>query len=113
MGITVNKAVCPDPNATGCTTVGGLPDATIAMLNSLKQNCSGSIEVTGGTEKGHRSHGPGLYPVDVSFRDSALNSCIEKFSSGPSLGYCKRTFTNFGYVFCDEKSTEPHWHIFR
>ena len=112
-GISVNKAVCGSPSQTGCTTVGGWPSATLSMLSQLRSTCSGNIQVTGGTEAGHSSHGPGRTPVDLGIGDSTLNSCISKFASGPNLGFCKKTYTNFGFIFCDENNANPHWHVFK
>jgi hypothetical protein len=114
MNISVNKPVCSSPALTDCTTVGGLPEGTLSMLQSLRIQCGGTLQITGGTEAGHASHGPGRTPVDVGINDGTLNSCIRGFSSGPSVGdWCKSTFTNFGYVFCDENNTAAHWHIYQ
>jgi hypothetical protein len=113
-GISVNKSVCTTPTQTSCTTVGGLPADTISMLSSLRQECSGTITITGGSETGHKSHGPGKSPVDLSISSpGGLNACIQAFQAGPSLNYCKKTYTKFGYVFCDELYTTPHWHVFK
>jgi hypothetical protein len=113
LGISVNKSVCSTPSSTGCTTVGGMNPGTISMLQSLRSSCGGNIEITGGTEAGHRSHGPGLTPVDIGIKDNTLNTCIRGFSQGPKLDWCNATYTNFGYVFCDEINAEPHWHTFK
>ena len=110
-GITVNKSVCLNPTQTSCTTVGGWPSETPAMLTQLRATCPGRIAVTGGTEAGHSSHGPGKRPVDISLNDSQLESCIRSFPQGPSLSYCYKTYQKFGYVFCDEISVPRHWHI--
>ena len=112
-GITVNKPVCSNPAQTDCTTVGGLPDSTIAVLTQLRSSCSGSIAITGGTENGHDAHGPGLTPVDISMNNQQLNACVGKFPAGPPYGWCNRTYTNFGYTFCDEKNSAAHWHMFK
>jgi hypothetical protein len=120
INITVNKPVCPNTTATDCTTVGGLPAETISMLSSLRSTCGGEIMITGGTEPGHSSHGPNLYPVDIGIKDSTLNACISSFSvstrnlkrkDGSNL--CKNAFQNFGFVFCDENNAEAHWHVLR
>ncbi len=112
--ISVNKPACTSEGASSCTTVGGLHKDTIDMLISLRKSCSGEIEITGGTENGHRSHGIDKTPVDLSIKDGTLNACIEKFSTGPNVGtWCKRTFTSFGYIFCDENSATPHWHVYK
>ena len=112
--IHVNKPVCQDPSKTGCTTVGGLTNSTLSMLSQLRSTCSGTIIITGGTETGHKSHGPGLDPVDISIKDGGqLNNCIQSFDKGPTIGFCKTTFINFGYIFCDEKGGDPHWHVYK
>ena len=111
--ISVNKPVCGDPTQTNCTTVGGLPGVTLIMLSNLRKTCGGKIEVTGGTEAGHSSHGPGKTPVDISLGDTTLNSCIGKFSRGPEKNFCFNTYSMFGFIFCDEKNAAPHWHVYQ
>ena len=87
-GIFINKDPCPNPQETNCTSVAGLPRNAIDFLKTLKQSCTayiiptyavlggtkkGStpvktnclITVTGGTEKGHLTHGPGEPVVDL------------------------------------------------
>ncbi len=120
INISVNKPVCSDPSQKDCTTVGGLPPATITMLEQLRRTCSGRIEITGGTEAGHSSHGPGLFPVDIGFGDSSFNSCISSFvpsSRSPKKldgsPLCNRVYENFGFVFCDEKGGQAHWHVYK
>jgi len=113
MGIGVNKPVCATPSSTGCTTVGGIPPSTMQALQSLKNDCGGVIVITGGNENGHKSHGPGKTPVDLRIGDPTLDNCISSFSKGVSLNYCHRTFIKYGYTFCDEKSSDRHWHIFK
>ena len=95
-----------------CTNLTGIPSSVISMLTQLRSSCSGNIKVTGGTEPGHKSHGPGKAAVDVDDDDSQLNTCIRKFPTGPSLSWCNATFIGLGFVFCDEKGTS-HWHIFK
>jgi hypothetical protein len=113
-GISVNKKVCIVPTQTSCTTVGGLPAETISMLKNLRSACSGTIMVTGGTEAGHKSHGPGKTPVDLSLHvPGGLESCIRSFPTGPQVSFCKRTYVNFGYIFCDENLGIAHWHIYK
>jgi hypothetical protein len=86
------------------------------MLTSLRQKCSGSIVITGGTEGAgttHKSHGPGKTPVDIGIKDETLNSCIRSFPQGPTKDFCNVTYSQFGYLFCDEINTEPHWHVYK
>jgi len=118
VNITVNKPVCSSPDKTSCTTVGGWPPSTVAMLLQLRSICDqGTIEVTGGTEAGHFTHGPGKTPVDISINKAGtdlVNKCIRTFPKGPSYGFCYKTYTGLGYIFCDEAPPNPpHWHIFQ
>ncbi len=113
-GISVNKKVCINPTQTSCTTVGGLPQETISMLGSLRSECSGAIMLTGGTESGHKSHGPGKSPVDISLHTpGGLEACIRAFPAGPSVSFCKKTYVKFGYIFCDENLGVVHWHAYK
>jgi hypothetical protein len=103
------------PPPPPCTDLSGLPQATITMLYQLRQTCpNAAITITGGTEGGHSSHGQGLTPVDISMNDANLNKCISGFRKGPDLkNWCNVTYSNFGYTFCDEKSSDSHWHVFK
>ena len=113
-GITVNKRVCNNPTQTSCTTVGGWPAETVSMLTQLRKDCSGEIEVTGGNEAGHSSHGPGLSPVDLSMnKPGNLNDCIKAFPQGPAKSFCKKTYIKYGYIFCDENLGVVHWHVYK
>ena len=112
--ISVNKPVCSDPSQTNCTTVGGLPASTLTMLSSLRSQCTGKIEITGGTEAGHLSHGPNKTPVDISIlNNNGLNDCIRRFPQGPNNGKCYYTYKMFGFIFCDEISATIHWHVYQ
>jgi hypothetical protein len=113
IGISINKPVCGSPSQKNCTTVGSLPENTLSMLRSLRSTCGGTIEITGGTESGHASHGPGKNPVDIHIGGVVLDTCIRGFTKGTSRNFCKSTYTNFGYTFCDELNTDPHWHVFK
>lgn len=114
-----------------CTSLEGLPRDTVNMLLSLKNDCGGDvcgIIITGGTEPGHKSHGKGLYPVDLNCSvngascfssSSRLNTYIKSLTElNPTLSICNHTYgpykTNF--FFCDENvsktgSGAPHWHL--
>ncbi len=112
-GITVNKDRCITPVQTSCTTVGGWPESTLNMLAQLRSTCSGRIEITGGTENGHKSHGPGLTPVDISLNDGTLENCIRAFPQVASQSFCKKSYSKFGFTFCDEFSNVSHWHVYQ
>ena len=112
MSISVNRSVCINPVQTSCTTVGGLHPDTLVMLADLRKTCGGKITITGGSEAGHKSHGPGLTPVDLSLSDSTLEECIRGFPAGKDIGFCRKTYQKFGYTFCDEIGVR-HWHVYK
>lgn len=123
-GITVNNPPCSDGGTSGCTNVVGLPQGAIIGLATVQAGCtfqSGSIcniKITGGTEGGHVSHGPGIPVVDL-----AKNSTLDSFIT---TGHTSRP-TAYGPVydlvvngqkvsFLDEGanvtgSTGAHWHV--
>ncbi len=116
-GITVNKSACTAAQMTeskpSCSNLADLPQSVMSMLVQLKDSCPGStLVVTGGTEPGHKSHGPGKAAVDLRIGDAKLDSCISKFPSGPPLNYCTATYSGLGFLFCNEKGTN-HWHVFK
>jgi len=96
-----------------CTSLVDMPSSVISMLIQVKTTCGGAMQVVGGTEPGHRTHGPGKAAVDVDDNDSTLNACIRGFGAGPNVGsWCTATYTKYGFTFCDERGTS-HWHIFK
>jgi hypothetical protein len=96
-----------------CVSLVDIPQSVITMLVELKSLCPGNMQVTGGTEPGHRTHGRNRAAVDVDDNDSSLNSCIRSFPRGPNVGsWCTATFVRSGFVFCDETGTS-HWHIYK
>jgi|GEM_PF-4519559 hypothetical protein len=65
-GITVNKANCPTLASTNCTSLNEIPRVAISNLIALKNDApSCTIVVTGGTEAGHKSHGPKKGMIDI------------------------------------------------
>ena len=116
-GITVNKNPCTAAEMAqskpSCTNLTDIPQSVLSMLIQLKTTCPNStVVVTGGTEPGHVSHGPGKSAVDLRIGTGALDTCIQKFNTGPTLNYCTATYTGLGFVFCNEKGT-GHWHVFK
>ena len=117
-GITVNKEPCTEAqmkeSTPSCTNLADMGSAAMSMLLQLPSSCPGaSVAVTGGTEPGHKSHGPGKSVVDLRIGGSVLDACIsKKGSTGPDLNYCVGTWVWLGFVFCNEKNTS-HWHVFK
>lgn len=118
--ININNAgkTCTGGQTSGCTNVQGMRPETIEMLRLLRSGCpTCDIQISGGTEPGHKSHGINLLPVDLSLSPS-LDAYIAKEGApdlGPvtwqSGGGCYRQFVIGGWRFCDEKSAQRHWHV--
>ncbi len=67
-GVQINKGPCTSPGAANCTDVGELPQKSIDAIVGLKKDCGSACQVvvTGGTERGHISHGPGKNVFDLA-----------------------------------------------
>jgi hypothetical protein len=80
---TSSSGNCNDQNNKTCTSLNGIPKATIEDVIRLKEGTGCPVTVTGGTEVGHKSHGTGLPVVDLS-----ENTCLEQyFSQTKPVGY--------------------------
>ncbi len=80
---TSSSGNCNDQNNKTCTSLNGIPKATIEDVIRLKEGTGCPVTVTGGTEVGHKSHGTGLPVVDLS-----ENTCLEQyFSQNKPVGY--------------------------
>lgn len=69
-GISVNNAnPCAAGQTSGCTSLNGINQGTVAQIINIQQACGCQIMVTGGTEGGHAgggvSHGSG-FKVDLA-----------------------------------------------
>ena len=84
-GIGVNKQNCATSTDTDCTSLDGIPSAAITDVISLKNACGCSVTITGGTEAGHLSHGPGQAKLDVR-SDATLKSFLIQQEQNSSLG---------------------------
>jgi hypothetical protein len=75
-GVGINAGPCTQGQISGCTNLNGLPESAVRGLIALKQACSCTITVTGGTEPGaHATHGVGQPIVDIR-DDGAFRSWL-------------------------------------
>ena len=73
---------CTDQDTSNCTSLANLPQSAITGLIETQKACSnynansgaGCITVTGGTETGHKSHGPNIPIVDIAYSDTAVKA---------------------------------------
>ncbi|MCR4274633.1 MAG: pilin [Candidatus Campbellbacteria bacterium] len=65
--ITVNQAACtPGQGAPSCINVGDMSTPVAHQLVALAEACGCNINITGGTERGHTTHGPDKPMYDFS-----------------------------------------------
>ena len=96
----------------------GLPGDTVSFLKSLPGAVGANLLITGVTEHGHSSHGPGLPVFDIQ-KIPVLISFIKTTGTGPNPSFCttlkdgtKSCHSKWlynGYWFTDEDSA--HFHV--
>ena len=116
--VYTNNGPCFANVTTGCTNLNRLPPNAITGLINLKTNCDCSVTITGGTEGGHATHGPGNPIVDLR-PDDNLTKYITGNANVPSNNYRKiMNFNGHNVTFTYESagggtggtSTGAHWH---
>lgn len=114
------KPACPPGSGSNCVNLTGLPQASLGYIKGLQAACGCFVQVSGGTEPGHKSHGAGRYPFDLRYSEDALTKFLK--ANGQMI---KNVFGgNNGYLFAaggmemigvDEMYGTPyrHWHFCR
>ena len=96
----------------GCTTVGTLPSYAIDKAIALKNNCGGcELVITGGSEFGHITHGPGRPIVDLRKGDTLDTYIKSKAVKHQQTSKGIKYFMDDGSTFLDETGGTPHWHV--
>lgn len=96
---------CSNPQNPSCTSLDGFPVSTVAFLIQLKRDCGCSLTVTGGTETGHATHGPGKAAVDID-RSAVLAFMQTQTKIGMSRN--RPIYSYRGYRIWDEDSGHFH-----
>lgn len=117
-GIEVNKNPCPEGKSFGqvtggCTNVACLPDLAISRIKSINSTCGGNLQITGGCELGHTSHGPGKPIVDIGFNQT-IAECVKKnLDKNPASFGIKRVCSHLPEYKheCNTPEKQPHLHI--
>lgn len=119
--IAINAAACTGIGKSGCTTVGGMSNSTLAMLAELKKLCDCTMTVTGGTEwwlhSAKTKHKPGNTTAVDLRKETNLDSYIKNssdFKKITSWSTCAANYSWRGFNFCDEiprGGGSAHWHI--
>jgi len=120
-GIGINAGPCAPNQTRGCTNVAGLPqiaiDGLLALTKSSTGGCGCGLTITGGTEGGHATHGPGRAIVDLN-PTSALNSYLGR-PNPRERDTATKVIAGRTLVFVYEEkggnasgtSTGNHWHV--
>lgn len=114
--ITTNSVEpCKTGATSGCTNLNDLPGIAISGILQTQKDCGNcSIVITGGTEGGHVTHGPGMSAVD--FRPSPeLTGLLGVNGENPNMAnYQKlpqKTLSNGQKVTFMWETDPPHWHV--
>jgi hypothetical protein len=123
-GIGVKNNVCANVGDSNCTTLEGIPAKAINGLIAMKNSCgSCSFFVTGGTEGGHKSHGPGRPMIDVRYTQDIRNFLASTKNSKAYAQYglsqvctLETDLVSVSYnrsyeKQCKDPSGEPHFHL--
>lgn len=116
-GISVSSSGnCSDPLKSNCTSLQGIPGNAVQALVYVKNNCRGSsgnsceIIITGGTEIGHQTHGPGKSVVDLRFNPDLAKYLKDNLSQGNVV--CTTAQNSQYRIGCGGyNETENHLHI--
>ncbi|MFA6354693.1 MAG: hypothetical protein WCX12_03370 [Candidatus Paceibacterota bacterium] len=99
---------CNDISNPSCTSLLGLPWSAVDGLKAIKNACpSCDLIVTGGTEVGHNTHGPGKARVDIDNTPSVNNyvySQIGLSTPVPNTWYTGNDGVNYYWEV-------DHWHL--
>ena len=115
-GVTVNNPPCVSGGISGCTNVVALPQNAISGLISLNAVCRCAVVVTGGTEGGHATHGPGLPRVDLA-PDPNLSAYLSRTNPAAANPVSGTEVRVGGAIYKYEntgdngRATAPHWHV--
>lgn len=113
-GISVSSSGnCSDPNNRKCTSLEGIPKATIANVIALKDKTGCSFRVTGGTETGHTTHGAGRPVVDLS-EETCLGTAFSNksiLSSYQIKAICADQNSQAAAYNCSYIEPAAHFHV--
>jgi hypothetical protein len=123
--VQVNAGPCINGEISGCTNLVGMPSNAFVGVTDLKTSCGTGCKVmiTGGTEGGHLSHGPGQPKLDIA-NDPVLDAYIKnpanqtmRITNMPGYGDVYTVKLKNGQIvqFLEEGvgatgSSGAHWH---
>ncbi len=121
-GVQVNAGPCTTGGTQGCTNLVGLPQSVINGLITLKSNCDTAfkscfVQVTGGAEGGHRTHGPGRPSVDINTNASinaylgTINPQARTPTNNLQVNLPGGGVATYETTGANGRATGDHWHI--
>jgi hypothetical protein len=125
-GIKINNngKTCAPGEKSGCTNVGGLSTDAVYGVIELQKECGTGcyIQITGGTEDGHTTHGVGRSQVDLN-PSSSLNAYLKTIKPSLDTNKLKNkdtvivklngrnvTFT-YEEIGANGRASGNHWHV--
>src|SRR3989344_2996175 len=114
--VTINNNPCVTGATSGCTNVVGLPQQAIEGVKSFALTCQIAmgkncfVEITGGTEGGHATHGPGLAVIDIG-KNLNVNNYIKQKGAPTNTQACSQLGPQYSLnntIYVDEWT---HWHV--
>ncbi|MBU2109718.1 hypothetical protein KKB71_02055, partial [Patescibacteria group bacterium] len=113
--IFVNKGPCPNSyNDTNCTMLSDLPQNAVDGVIKIKQDSKAAITITGGTEGGHKEHGPGKPVLDLRYNNDLLFYMRDKTGISGKMEYDTRYNSKDGsFSVIREKNIDgiEHFHV--
>ncbi len=119
--IDINKRPCRNAQDSDCTSIAGLPQKSLDSLIGLRGECANCvIVVTGGSEEGHASHGPGKdvfdLRVDGNLRShfflNGTQGVLPQFGNTSNATYWDITSGALQGARVVEEQNPPHFHVY-
>ncbi len=121
-GVGVKSNTCQRPNQSNCTAVADLPRKSIDALIGLKKECPNcEVFVTGGTEGGHATHGPGKNVFDLRinneleayfFLNGTENKPISQYGNTTNAENWTITSGPLSGAHVVKETNPPHYHVY-
>jgi len=113
-GISVTSSGnCSDRCSSNCTSLWGIPTRVInTHLKYISDHCGSNctVIVTGGTEVGHQSHGPGKPVVDLFFNPALAEYLKNSYKSNIDA-LCTTPQDQQYRINCNYDETVRHLHV--
>lgn len=110
-GVTVTGSICTTVQQTDCTSLSDVARSAIDTMIALKAACNCVVNITGGAEAGHSTHGPGLAVLDLSDSDSLIRYLTNNREFPLSCGAVYKGEYRYETRSCVPRASGPHFHF--